>query len=232
MMKKIAAAVAAVSSIGFASLSQAEAFDTAVGELDVSMTATLATDYIWRGQSQTDGAGAVQGSLDIAHESGLYIGAWASNIDGSEEGFDGASIEIDYYVGFGGAITDDISYDLQWATYTYPGNSSWDVDEIIGSLGFYGFNAGVKYAYEVDPEPLYYFLDYGFSLPYDMGLGLHYGYADANDSDADNYSDWGVSLGKSMLGLDLALLYSNTDIDGGCNGNCDSNLTFSVSKTL
>lgn len=239
MMKKIAAAVAAASSIGFASLAHAEAFDTAVGEMDVSMTATLATDYIWRGQSQTAGAGAVQGSLDIAHESGLYIGAWASNVDA--ETFGGADVEYDYYVGFGGDITDEVGYDLQWATYTYP-KGVQSVDEVIGSLSLYGFNVGAKYAY--DPSSaLYGFIDYGFDLPYGLGLGLHYGFTDTKDpldgvrSD-ETYSDWAVSIGRPILGVDVSLMYSDTDLDEVCgdwygkDDYCDANFTLAVSKSF
>ncbi|MFO7703743.1 MAG: TorF family putative porin, partial [Halopseudomonas sp.] len=70
MMQKLTAAIAAATTLGFASMTQAEEFDTAIGTIDASMTATLATDYIWRGQSQTDGKGAAQASLDFAHESG------------------------------------------------------------------------------------------------------------------------------------------------------------------
>jgi len=40
----------------------------------------LANDYTWRGQSQTNGATALQGSLSIGHESGAYLGVWASNV--------------------------------------------------------------------------------------------------------------------------------------------------------
>ena len=93
MMKKLAVAVATASTLSFANMAHAEEFDTAIGKIDSSMTVTLATDYIWRGQSQTDGAGAIQGSLDFAHESGLYVGAWASNID--SEDFGGSSVEIE-----------------------------------------------------------------------------------------------------------------------------------------
>merc|ERR1712093_377137 len=70
MMKKLTAAIATVSTLGFANMAHAETFDTFIGEIDASMTATVATDYIWRGQSQTDGKGAFQASLDFAHESG------------------------------------------------------------------------------------------------------------------------------------------------------------------
>ncbi|GAA6131510.1 TorF family putative porin [Halopseudomonas sabulinigri] len=238
MMKKLAVAVATASTLSFANMAHAEAFDTAIGEIDASMTVTLATDYIWRGQSQTDGAGAIQGSLDFAHESGLYIGAWASNVDADD--FGGASVEIDYYAGYGGAITDDISYDLSWATYTYPKNSSIDVEEALASLSLYGFTLGAKYAY--DPSSaLYTYVDYGFDLPWDMGLGLHYGLTDTKDPlngvDGDEeYGDWAVSIGKTVLGLDMALMYSDTDLGDDCaysdSDSCDANFTFSVSKSL
>ncbi|MEH6492868.1 TorF family putative porin [Halopseudomonas sp.] len=238
MMKKLAVAIATASTLSFANMAHAEAFDTAIGEVDASMTVTLATDYIWRGQSQTDGAGAIQGSLDFAHESGLYIGAWASNVDADD--FGGASVEIDYYAGYGGAITDDITYDLSWATYTYPKNSSIDVEEALASLSLYGFTLGAKYAY--DPSSaLYTYIDYGFDLPWDMGLGLHYGLTDTKDPlngvDGDEeYGDWAVSIGKTILGLDMALMYSDTDLGDDCaysdSDSCDANFTFSVSKSL
>ena len=238
MMKKIAVAVATASTLSFANMAHAEAFDTAMGEFDVSMTATLATDYIWRGQSQTDGAGAIQGSLDIAHESGLYIGAWASNVDSAD--FGGSSVEIDYYAGYGGSITDDISYDLSWTTYTYPKNSSIDVEEALASISLYGLTLGAKYAY--DPQSaLYTYVGYDFSLPYDVGLGLHYGLTDTKDPlngvDGDEeYGDWAVTLSKTVLGLDVALMYSDTDLGNDCpytsQDSCDSNVTLSVSKTL
>lgn len=218
--------------------SQAETFDTALGAIDVSMNATLATDYIWRGQSQTDGAGAIQGGLDIAHESGLYIGTWASNVDADD--FGGSSVEIDYYAGFTSDITDALSYDLQWATYTFPKNSDITAEELLASLSFYGLTVGAKYTY--DPEvALYTYVDYGFDLPYGFGLGLHYGSTDTKDpldgvSGDSRYNDWAVILGRTVVGLDLALMYSDTDLGDDCgyqsSSSCGSNMTFSASKSF
>lgn len=217
---------------------QAESFDTAIGTIETSMNVTLATDYIWRGQSQTDGAGAIQGGLDIAHESGLYIGTWASNVD--SEDFGGSSVEVDYYVGFGNAITDDLSYDLQWATYTYPKNNDATVEELLASLSYKALTVGAKYAY--DPGVgLYTYIDYGFDLPLEMVLGLHYGLTDTKDpldgvSGDEKYADWAVTLSKTVLGLDLALMYSDTDLGSDCpyqsRSSCDSNVTFSVSRSF
>ncbi len=241
MMKKLAVAVATASTLGFATLAHAEEFDTPIGKIDASMTATLATDYIWRGQSQTAGAGAVQGSLDFAHESGLYIGAWASNVDA--DAFD-ASVEIDYYFGWAGNITDEIELDLGWATYTYPkagGDAS--VDEVLASIGLYGFTLGAKYAY--DPESaLYTYIGYGFELPYEFGLDLHYGRTDTKDplssvQSKEKYDDWAVTVSKDFVGIDWALMYSDTNLKGGTCSEwygksryCSGNWTFSATKSF
>lgn len=238
MMRKLTAAIATASTLGFANMAHAETFETAIGEIDASMTATLASDYIWRGQSQTNGAGAVQASLDFAHESGIFLGAWGSNV--ADEDFGGASIELDYYVGYGGAITEDISYAVSWNTYTFPQGID-AVDEWIAHVDAYGFSGGVKYAYEPQ-SALYTYIGYGFELPYDIGLGLHYGRTDTKDpigaSSDEDYDDWAVTLGKTMLGIDWALMYSDTNLGSECTAiyvdsdSCDSNVTLSASKSF
>ncbi|MFN3579681.1 MAG: TorF family putative porin [Pseudomonas sp.] len=233
-MKKLTAAIAAATTLGFANMAHAEAFDTPIGEIDVSMTATLATDYIWRGQSQTNGTGAAQASLDFAHESGIYVGVWGSNVD--SEDFGGASIEVDYYLGYGGSITDDITYDLGWANYTFPGNSSFDVYEWLASISAYGFTVGLKDTY-MNADNHYYYVGYDVELPYGIGLGLHYG--DSNDKTGEgiDYNDWAVTLSKEVLGLGWAVMYSDTDISNDdcgyrSNDSCGSNVTLSVSKSF
>jgi uncharacterized protein (TIGR02001 family) len=234
MMKKLTAAIATVSTLGFANMAHAETFDTFIGEIDASMTATVATDYIWRGQSQTDGKGAFQASLDFAHESGVYVGTWGSNVD--DEDFGGAAIEIDYYVGYGGAITEEFTYDLAWANYTFPGNSSIDVYEWLASVSAYGITVGVKDTYN-NADNQYYYIGYGVELPYEFGLGLHYG--DSNDGTGTgfDYNDWAVTLSKEALGLGWSLMYSDTDISDadcayGSTDSCGSNMTFAVSKSF
>lgn len=241
MMKKLALAIVGASTVGLSSIAAAEEFPTSLGTFDVSMTATFATDYIWRGQSQTDGTGAIQGSLDIAHESGVYIGTWASNVDSAA--FAGSSVEIDYYVGYAGNITDDIGYDLSWNRYTYPKANELTVDEVIGTLSAYGFTLGTKYAYDPDSK-LYTWIGYDYALPQDFGLHFSYGRTDTKDPiDATGsnakYDDWMVGVSKNFIGLDFLLAYTDTDIKGGtCEAwygdkdNCNSNVTLSVSKSF
>ena len=245
MLKKLTLAISAASAFAFSGIAASETFNGPAGEFDVSMTATLASDYIWRGQSQTGGAGAVQGSLDVAHETGLYAGVWASNVD--DELFTGnkggAVMEVDYYFGYGGSITDDITYDLSWATYTYPQASIWNYDEFLASISAYGVTLGSKYAY--DPQSkLYTYIGYDYELPMEVGLSLAYGLSDYKDpvdgaEGDEKYKDWSVSLSKTLVGLDFTLMYSDTDMnDDECtwqtadDGLCDAAATISVSKSF
>ena len=43
-------------------------------------SATIGTDYIFRGLTQTDGNPTIQGELDLVHPSGFYISTSLSNI--------------------------------------------------------------------------------------------------------------------------------------------------------
>src|SRR6187200_2427346 len=52
----------------------------AAANAQVSSTVTLTSDYDFRGFSQSATDPAIQASLDYAHESGWYVGAWASNV--------------------------------------------------------------------------------------------------------------------------------------------------------
>ena len=97
-------------------------------EASIAANVALKTDYIYRGISQTSGGSAIQGGFDFTSESGFYVGTWASSIT-----FDD-SIEIDYYGGFRGALTEEVGYDVGVLYYDYPGMSSDDFVEVYGKL--------------------------------------------------------------------------------------------------
>ncbi|HEY7740572.1 MAG TPA: TorF family putative porin, partial [Steroidobacteraceae bacterium] len=54
---------------------------TAAANAEVSYTVTAVSDYDFRGVSLSAKDPALQASIDYAHDSGFYAGAWASNID-------------------------------------------------------------------------------------------------------------------------------------------------------
>lgn len=240
MLKKLTLAVSTTTLLSMSGFAAAEPVESPLGKFDVSMSVTMASDYIWRGQSQTAGEAAIQGSLDVAHESGLYAGVWASNVDdwAFPGNTSGADIEVDYYIGYGYSFTDDISADIQLAKYTYPQASQWNGYEVIPSITAYGFTLGYKYGVETGVHPTYTWVGYEYGLPYDMTLSATYGLTDSK-AGGDDYKDWSVGLGKTILGVDVSLTYTDTDIDSevcaatyGKDDYCDSNLTVAVSKSF
>lgn len=115
----------------------------------VSGAATLTTDYRFRGVSQSDEGMAVQGGITISHESGIYVGAWGSNLSGWGT-FGGANMELDLIAGFKLPVGEGtLDTGLVW--YMYPsGADTTDFAELYaklsGSVGPIGLTAGVAYA--------------------------------------------------------------------------------------
>ena len=60
---------------------------------------TLASQYRFRGISLSDEDVAIQGTINVAHESGLYAGVWSSSTDGFGE-LGGSNVEVDLYGGY------------------------------------------------------------------------------------------------------------------------------------
>src|SRR5438128_942624 len=83
---------------------------------------TLVTDYRFRGISQTLGRPAIQGGFDYAHESGIYLGNWNSNVS-SAAGYPGANLEMDFYGGYKKAFG-DFGLDVGAIYYYYPGSEA------------------------------------------------------------------------------------------------------------
>lgn len=196
---------------------------------EFSANVALATDYVFRGISQTDNEAAIQGGFDYLYDfgpAGVHAGIWGSNVK-----FTDATIEIDYTVGVGGSV-DNFSWDVSGIYYTYPGASSslnYDFFEIAPSLGYdFGFmslGAGVNYS----PE---YFGDSGDATythaNIDIPIGKYFtvsgnvGYQTIDDNAAfgtDDYTDWGVSVSTEVAGFGLSAGWTDTDLD---KSQCDS----------
>lgn len=225
-----------------AATTPAFAQDTAPPEpITVSGSVAVLTDYRLRGISQTNRNAAVQGALTVAHESGFYIGTFASNLAGWGT-FGGANLELDAIGGYKttvGSATVDAG--VTW--YTYPGGASEsDVVEFFSRLsGVAGpatLTAGVYYA------PKQTSLGNFSNTPFSRGqrqhnvyltgdgvvavpntpvtLKAHIGYSDGNPGLGPNgtslaptgeYWDWGVGADVvAYKNLTFNVSYIDTDI--------------------
>ncbi len=79
---------------------------------------TIASDYRFRGISQTYLGPAIQGGIDYAHSSGFYIGNWNSNVS-SAVYTGGSGIEMDFYGGYKKSFG-DFALDAGYISYWYP----------------------------------------------------------------------------------------------------------------
>ena len=224
---------------------------TSVQAFDISANVALVSDYRFRGISQTGKDAAIQGGFDASWEPGFYLGTWASSVDfGDIDDGSGSygTMEIDYYAGWAGPIGDtDFGIDAGYMYYQYPGDTvdpEGDYQEFYLKGSWRDLSIGATYSddYYAETGKFWYFAgDYSLTFAEDFSLGLHAGYNDFDEKNfltdgADSYTDWSVTLGYSVFGVDLAVAYVDTNLDDlECfldAGICDSTAVFSISKSL
>ena len=184
---------------------------------EVTANAAATSNYLWRGQEQTGGDAAVSGGIDYASESGFYAGTWASNASWAE----GMTYELDLYAGFGGDISETMSYDVGYIYYAYPDAASGadaDFSEVYGSIsmGSFSFGASVLASSAASGDgtdfgdSLYLTADYGFAVGSNgTEMALHLGHYSGDFIGDDDIIDYGVSISKDGFTFGL----SDTDMD-------------------
>lgn len=85
----------------------------------LSGSATLASDYIFRGVSQTQHSPVMQAGVETAHKSGVYLGVFGSGVSNAAYN-NGSGTEVDLYGGYRYTINDTQNLDLGLVTYWYP----------------------------------------------------------------------------------------------------------------
>lgn len=178
-------------------------------QAQVSSTITLASDYDFRGLTQTARNPAVQASLDWIGESGLYLGIFGSNVDFG----DGTDMEVDFYAGYGGTVNDDLTFDVGALQYTYH-SGAHDIDfmDLYAGLTYKGINFKYWYAWDVSNTGLagsYFEVNHSVPLPSELSLDLHGGYS-FGEYWTETYFDYSIGLSKSLGPISLSLRW----IDG------------------
>lgn len=191
----------------------------------VSSTVTLTNDYDFRGISLSAEDPAVQASLDYAHDSGFYVGAWASNADFGP-GTD-VDYEVDLYAGFTGGEEDGLGWSAGIVYYMWPGGQypegsgfdDLDYPEIFAGLSYGMFSGKVWYSndYSATDEDGYYFEgNVAVPLPANFTLNLHAGYSVGDywkDINGDEPLDYSVGVGYTVGHFNLNLKYVDTESD-------------------
>jgi len=174
----------------------------------------LTSDYRFRGISQTQNGPAVQGGIDYAHESGLYIGNWNSSVS-SQMYTNGAGVESDLYAGWKKDIYKGLTVDVGSYNYFYPratngSNPTFDTNELYLGLGYgpvsakYSQTLGSYFGTPNSNGSNYSQVDLAQSFDLlsdslkDLSFVAHYGHTIVGKHSNLNYNDFNVGLAYAL----------------------------------
>lgn len=190
--------------------------------LDVTGGVTLVSDYRFRGISFSDEDPAVQGTINVAHESGFYAGTWASSTEDSPAL---GHTEIDLYGGWAGDVAPGTGLDVGITYYTYPnGNDAFGASDyfepyakLSHTLGPVEATVGAYYAWGQeaigDADNLYLFTDAAAAIPgTPLTLRGHFGRSEGSLAPTGEYLDWSLGVDAAVGPVTLGAAYVDTDL--------------------
>jgi len=241
----IAATVAGLFSLPSVVMAQAAAPAAApASPHTITGNLTIASDYRFRGITQTYDKPAIQGGVDYSHSSGFYLGNWNSNVS-SGAGFPDGNLEMDFYGGYKTSFG-DVGLDVGGIYYYYPGSEAKvlglraDSGSVTNKEIYIGATwkfLSAKYFYSLDD---YFslrgvnalgvstgkntkgtsYLDLGASYDLGNGWGIngHVGLLSLDNVHNGDYTDWKIGVTKDIAGWVFSAAYVDTNADGKCRG--------------
>ncbi len=206
------------------------------GDFTITGSATLASQYRFRGLSRSNNQPVVQGSITVSHSSGFYVAAWGSSASSNayaDSPIDIGGSEIDVYGGYAKEIgSSGVTFDVGVYGYFYPGSAkinggtSGNYYEIYGFLaktvGPVSAKVGVYYApaqkvfnlslFSPTRNNTYVYGDLSSAIPgTPITLHGHLGHTGGGFNYAKQYLDYsvGASVTWNSLTLDASLVGTN-----------------------
>lgn len=189
---------------------------------------TLASDYLFRGLTQTNEKPALQAGLEYDDPSGIYAGFWGSSISWLSDSSTSAApvssnVELDFYAGYRGKFSDDLGYDVGLYTYYYPGDyprgfSSANTTEIYAALSFkiaslkYSHTLTNAFGFSDTKNSGYLDLSANYEFVPTWVLNAHVGHQRIDGIGAASYTDYKLGITKNFVkGFALAIAYFDTN---------------------
>ncbi len=192
--------------------------------INLSGTASLLSQYRFRGVSRSDGGIAVQGDLGASLASGIYAGVMLASVRSGPAG-DFGHAEMDIYAGFDHALgSGGMMLDLGLRGYLYADRSSANLVELSAALhqqlGPLDLRAGLAYAPPQSHlgrdfqsgslrDNTYLFAEGRADIPSTpLHVHAHVGHTAGGLDYTAAYTDYRLGVGAShnRLGLDLSLV--------------------------
>ena len=235
-MRKLLITTFVLAATAFPHIAYAQEVETEEGSssagIDIDVALTAVTDYRFRGVSLSDKDPAIQPSITISHDSGLYLGAWGSNV--ADNG--GDDLELDAIAGFSFG-SDALKFDIGGVYYFYPGAAALNYGELTAKVGTQfgplALQGVAAYAPSqggtghIDNVYLGGNAEIGVPttpLTLTASLGLEDG------AFGDHKLDWSIGAKATYFGLDFGAAYVDTNRSVGGLG--EAGIAFSVGHSF
>jgi len=194
-------------------------------KIRITGEASLVTDYVFRGISQSDENPAIQGGIDARFPNRMYAGIFATNVKklwgnvysqvGDEENF-----EYDLYLGYNDDFSvkgHSVKYDIGLIRYGFdpdPDDLTWS--EAYVGFGWGGFTTKVSTAISGAPMGEYIEAAYrgNFIDLFDYRVHIGHYFLNRTVRGFDEYTDMSAGISKSFGQISLGLTYFRNDRDG------------------
>ena len=169
---------------------------------EIKANVGIVSDYVFRGISQTDNNPAVQGGVDY-HQSGLYAGAWATNVDipGSD-----AKARLDVYGGYKMRLSSGWNFDAGLIAYSFVRETRDNFWEIYAGAGLGPVSAKIFH----DPDNNNDYLQGAWNADIGSGIKVSLGAGHWFLSHQNDYTDVMMGVSKNFGGLDLGLTFTES----------------------
>jgi uncharacterized protein (TIGR02001 family) len=233
-MKKSLIALALIGAFAAPAFAE-EAAAEAPAEHTFTANIGAVTNYVFRGITQSQHQPAIQGGVDYAHSSGIYVGTWASSIEWVNRRDyvyqKDNNIELDLYAGYKGAVG-DFSYDVGAIRYFYPGSfnvagtpvtantteayiaGSWKFFTLKYNRALTSFIGWGNTTADTKSKGSDY-IDLTMTYPIDETLNViaHIGHQNVKNNSFASYNDIKLGVTKDFGFAVVGLAYTATDAD-------------------
>ena len=196
------------------------AFTQSVKGVEAEANVTMASDYSFRGVSQTSLDPAIQGGFDIALDNGFAIGTWASNVNFNSQ----TSMELDLYASWtSDTIGDLFTVSASIIRFEYPSEGD-ELDYMEYSIGLsvwhasFGLNFSNEYFGAGGPSFVYPFVGVSWDHEDQFSVAAHVGWSSADEDDffgpgEDSYMDASLSITVPIAELEVTGSVVGSTID-------------------
>ncbi|ANF83086.1 hypothetical protein A3K93_03535 [Acinetobacter sp. NCu2D-2] len=225
--------------------------EPSASEITVTGDLSFATDYRFRGLSNTSNNIAVQGALNLEHASGLYASLWASNVDLDI----GTTIETDFTLGYAFDVSENGSFDVSYTRFEYPGaddeaNADYDEFAVIYNhanavVADDQLSTGVYYSPEYSGKTgQEYYFEAGYQYPltpkFNIVSGVGYTLMEnkekfeaafGGNGSQKGYWDYKIGLNTEIVGLGAELVWVDNNLKTD-DATAKGAAVFSLSKSF